>query len=92
MNEKDYEAGYRAAMSRIAQETMRSLPMGDRDKLALLTERQQAIVALRSVCAEFGDNEWPDELHLSDIIEKHLHQKLAYSQRSPHGKLNAVSV
>lgn len=35
-------------------------------------ERADAILTLRRICAEEGDNDWPDDLHLSDIIEKHL--------------------
>lgn len=27
---------------------------------------------LRSECADLGDNNWPDNLHLGDVIEKHL--------------------
>jgi hypothetical protein len=42
----------------------------------LLAERIDAIHALRRVCARFGDNEWPDNLYLSDIIEKHLERHL----------------
>jgi hypothetical protein len=35
-------------------------------------ERKQAIAVLRELCGKFGDNDWPDDLYLSDIIEKHL--------------------
>lgn len=28
--------------------------------------------ALRRVCERFGDNDWDDNLALSDVIEKHL--------------------
>lgn len=38
----------------------------------LLSERQQAVAKLREICGEFGDNAWPDELHLADVVEKHL--------------------
>lgn len=31
---------------------------------------------LRQVCDEFGDNDWPDNLHLADVIEKHLWDEL----------------
>lgn len=31
---------------------------------------------LRRVCEEFGDNDWPDELHLADVVEKHLRTHL----------------
>jgi hypothetical protein len=39
-------------------------------------EREMTIVALRSLCAEFGDNDWPDDLHLADVVEKHLGKHL----------------
>lgn len=34
--------------------------------------RAEFIAALRKVCEAHGDNDWPDELHPSDIINKHL--------------------
>lgn len=37
-----------------------------------VSEREQAISTLRQVCADHGDNEWDETLHLADIIEKHL--------------------
>ena len=36
------------------------------------TERQETIRTLRGLCKDFGDNNWPDNLHLGDVIEKHL--------------------
>lgn len=27
---------------------------------------------LRRLCADYGDNDWDDDLHLSDVLEKHL--------------------
>lgn len=44
------------------------IPMGA--KWAL--ERHEAIATLRRICADHGDNNWSDNLHLSDVIEKHL--------------------
>jgi hypothetical protein len=41
-----------------------------RDKL--WAERVAAVAMLRIECAEYDDNDWPDTLHLADIIEKHL--------------------
>lgn len=35
-------------------------------------ERVDVIKTLRSFCREFGDNNWDDNLHLSDVIDKHL--------------------
>jgi hypothetical protein len=34
--------------------------------------RADTVATLRSVCAEFGDNDWPDNMSPSDIIQKHL--------------------
>lgn len=39
-------------------------------------ERAAAVAMLRIVCAEHGDNDWPDTLHLADVIEKHLGRHL----------------
>jgi hypothetical protein len=41
-----------------------------REQLAI--ERADAIRTLRRLCSEHGDNFWSDDLHLSDIIDKHL--------------------
>lgn len=46
--------------------------MESRDFQDYICEREDAIVTLRDLCKLFGDNEWKDELQLSDIIEKHL--------------------
>lgn len=37
-----------------------------------IMEREATIAMLRQVCGEFGDNDWGVNLHLADIIEKHL--------------------
>lgn len=39
-------------------------------------ERHQVVMALRSICSEFGDNDWPAELNLADVLEKHLRRHL----------------
>lgn len=41
-------------------------------KVGWISEREAAIAMLRQVCERYGDNDWPDDLHLGDIIEKHL--------------------
>ncbi len=43
----------------------------------LLSERAETVTALRDVCEDYGDNDWDDNLHLADVIEKHLHRQLA---------------
>ena len=79
MNEKEEQAyiqGQKALASRLLRTLMSELDPEERTLAHLQTERQEAIVELRSLCEEFGDNDWPDNLYLSDIIEKHLGRHL----------------
>jgi len=39
-------------------------------------EREEAVAMLRRVCEHQGDNDWPDDLHLADVIDKHLWRHL----------------
>ena len=43
----------------------------------LPAEREMAVSVLRRVCTEHGDNDWSDNLHLADVIEKHLARHLS---------------
>ena len=47
-----------------------------RQLAALRAERLEAVAALRRICSEHGDNDWSDDLNLSDVIEKHLARHL----------------
>jgi hypothetical protein len=38
----------------------------------MITEREEALQILRRACAEHGDNDWKEDLHLADILDKHL--------------------
>ncbi len=74
MSDQDWTLGNRAAYARmlvlIAGELGADTSEG---KLAsLLAERERTVTKLREVCAEHGDNDWPDNLYLPDVIEKHL--------------------
>lgn len=37
-----------------------------------IDERRSVVALLRDSCKDHGDNDWPDNLHIYDIIEKHL--------------------
>lgn len=37
-----------------------------------LVERAEVVATLRRACRDWGDNDWHDDLHLSDVIDKHL--------------------
>jgi hypothetical protein len=85
MNEQDFERGRRSAYASILRQCMIELApftermtSGGKDQMIaqLVSEREAAIVALREICAEHGDNDWPDNLYLADIIEKHLGRNL----------------
>lgn len=43
---------------------------------ALESELSDARVQLRMLCEDFGDNDWEDDDHLADVIEKHLGKHL----------------
>jgi hypothetical protein len=69
--ETAYEAG-KLAMAQRVLSTLLPYLGGERDAEAWRLERADVVQALRSLCADFGDNDWPDDLHLGDVIEKHL--------------------
>jgi len=67
-----YDQGYRDGKRAVAIELLRAIitDLGD-DPLAKV-EAMEAVASLRIICGFHGDNDWPDNLHLSDIIDKHL--------------------
>jgi hypothetical protein len=75
MNEKEEEAylrGMKAAWIQVATTATKHLGAKERNEVDLIRERHEAINVLRELCEEYGDNDWDDDLYLSDIIEKHL--------------------
>ena len=68
------ERGRRAAYRDVLKMALRELGE-DATAERYAAERTDVIEFLRDVCARVGDNDWPDDLHLRDVIEKHL---LAY--------------
>ncbi len=72
MNEQDWTSGNRAAWAHMLQTCLSQLGGEDRNRDSWRLEREAAIAALRRICEEHGDNDWPEDLHLADIIEKHL--------------------
>jgi hypothetical protein len=69
-----YEEGRRAAWTRLLKTVLCQLGYEDpaAKRAAWVAEREEAVATLRGVCAEHGDNEWPVNLHLADVISKHL--------------------
>jgi hypothetical protein len=74
MNEADYISGSRAAWCSMLQTCLMNLGVDDPAAGAArwVLERESAVAALREAGNEFGDNDWPQELNLADVIDKHL--------------------
>ncbi len=83
MNEKDYELGVRQTTINTILFCLKNLSNDDPLKISIntLIEREQAINILRQVCERFGDNNWDEDLHLADIIEKHLWRNLENNRK-----------
>lgn len=48
----------------------------------LTEEREETIKMLRIICKDHGDLDWQDNLHLTDIIDKHLGKHLDSADRT----------
>ena len=74
--EKLWMEGNRAAWVQLLNEAIRNLGYDDdlvKASLALwVAERERVIAQLRIACRDYGDNDWPDNLNLADVIDKHL--------------------
>lgn len=77
-SEIDYIRGSRAAWLAMLGECLGQLGYDDPEvqRVKWVNERESTVAMLRMVCGDHGDNEWPDNLHLADVIEKHLARHL----------------
>lgn len=77
--ESAWLSGNRAAWLRMLGVCLEQLGYDDPEakKVSWIKEREEAIRELRTLCEEFGDNDWLPSLYLADIIEKHLGKHLA---------------
>lgn len=80
----EYEIGFRAAWLRMFAECVKVLgPDGSAESWRL--EREETIVALRLLCEDFAlSQEWDNQLHLADIIEKHIRRSLDGTRDADH--------
>lgn len=72
--ETAYIQGSRSAWRAILSEAIKNLGYESPEAKASswISEREAAIAQLRQACGDHGDNDWTENLHLADIIEKHL--------------------
>lgn len=80
--DRGYLDGSRKAWNDLLQLALQNL--GYPAEWGWVSEREQAIAVLRSICAEHGDNDWGENLHLADIIDKHLGKHLEEGDRNPN--------
>jgi len=73
-SEEAYEQGSRMAWLSMLQMCLRNLGYDANDvtHAKWIVERELAVSQLRSLCRDFGDNDWPDDLSLADVVDKHL--------------------
>ena len=75
--EQAHEDGRRGAIAEVLTHVVNKLQPGERtnlEKLGILAaEREAALITIRKLCVEQNrSTDWGPDLHLSDIIEKHL--------------------
>jgi hypothetical protein len=70
--------GERAALTGILEDCLRKLgyDSAEGSRVAWISERERTVAMLRQVCDIHGDNDWPNDLHLADVVEKHLWRNL----------------
>lgn len=72
-----YQEMLSIALRGLSVEPVPDTPDGMRKRIAQLEMiHAQTIAALREICDEFGNNDWDDDLHPADVIEKHLARPL----------------
>lgn len=90
MDELSYERGARAAWVIILRNCLSGLGYENRYQVTgWIIEREDAVAALRGLCDSFGDNDWPEDLALSDVITKHLGRYLE-KHRERGGRVDNV--
>lgn len=92
--EAAWTRGHRAAWLSLLRTALSELGYEGTEAEAakLAAEREATVATLREVCGRFGDNDWPDRLRLSDVIEKHLARRIedlvALAERIRDGRYN----
>jgi hypothetical protein len=70
--EQAYIEGSRAVWLELLRLCHQNLGQNGRSEDDWFIERTETVASLRSLCREFGDNEWDDGLNLAEIIDNHL--------------------
>ncbi len=63
-----------------------------RQELGYRSEVEETRLMLRSACEHFGDTDWDEGSHLSDILEKHLVRHLSDGDGATVGEIMGFSI
>lgn len=78
---QSYQQGRRTAWLRQLESALMELGYNTdspaQEVARLVAEREEGLIALRTLCREHGDNDWSDDTELSDIINSHLGKYLS---------------
>jgi hypothetical protein len=74
--ERGWFEGRKAAYRDILGEAISVLGREGATEEVLIAELEDVRRTLRTLCKEFGDDDWDDKLHLGDVLEKHLGRHL----------------
>lgn len=74
-DEQQWMLGNKAAWTAMLSQCLQRLA-AERNAHAWQLEREAAIARLRELCLEHGDNDWPDDCPLDEVIENHLGKHL----------------
>ncbi|HEY3499036.1 MAG TPA: hypothetical protein VGK73_30300 [Polyangiaceae bacterium] len=75
--EKAYVEGSRAMWRQLLAQALRELGYEENRLAGAAKQLEETRAVLRRVCAEHGDNDWSDDLHLADVVEKHLERHIS---------------
>jgi hypothetical protein len=69
-----YTNGHQRAWLSMMNECIRQLGYEHAEVIQTrwIRERAELVLTLRAICEDFGDNDWPDDLNLADVMNKHL--------------------
>ena len=72
-----YLDGSRRVWQQLVSLSLSHLDGQEKTRTELIAEREEALDALKHLCEEFDlPIEWERDLHLADIIEKHIYRSL----------------
>lgn len=72
MSEQDYINGQKTAYARMFSLLARELAGPEGDIAEAVAELNGTRVALRRLSKRLGCNDWGDELHLADVVDKYI--------------------